>query len=54
MIPSTTLYTVNDENSVTPVIQYEQEDEIIHTTENPHCGELGCPCGEEDEEEIQT
>lgn len=54
MIPLKQLYTVNDESEVIPVIAYEEGDEIIHTAENPHCGKPGCPCEQEDEEEIQA
>lgn len=46
------LYNVTDENEVIPVIAYAEEDEIIHTAENPFCGQEGCPCEQEDEEEI--
>ena len=27
-----------------PVIQYEWDDEIIHTDSHPFCGDMMCPC----------
>jgi hypothetical protein len=38
------LYRVTDAAQVIPVIRYEEDDEIIHTDEHPHCGDDTCPC----------
>ena len=44
LIKLTQLYVVTEATQVIPVIQYEEEDELIHTDEHLNCGDTTCPC----------
>lgn len=37
-------------------VPYEEGDELIHNTEYPFCGDMGCPCHEDSEsiEQVQS
>ena len=44
LIPLTQLYVVTEATQVIPVILYDEEDELTHTDDHPHCGDTTCPC----------